>query len=150
MSSLGWLAEEISLVGALVLDLRTEDVLPYGIGGFFCLDLDLTWGLFFSSSSAGYGFGFSLAMYPSVGLLPTNLGSEVYLSIDFFFFSYCFSTFWRSDFKSALYFLPCLSNNRFALCAFLRFSFSNLAFSSCFSFSFFSWKAPISALTWLD
>ena len=42
MSSLGWLAEEISLVGALVLDLRTEDVLPYGIGGFFCLDLDLT------------------------------------------------------------------------------------------------------------
>ena len=128
-----------------MLDLRIEDVLPDGLGGF----LDLA-GLFFSSSSAGFGLGFSLGMYPSVGLLPIILGSEVCLSIDFFFFVYCFNTFWRSDFNSALYFLPFLFNNRFALCDFFLFSCSNLVFSSCFSFSFFSWKAPISALTWLD
>ena len=92
-----------------MLDLRTEDVLPEGLGGF----LDLA-GLFFSSSSAGFGFGFSFGTYPSVGLLPTNLGSDVCLSIDFFFFSFYFNTFWRSDFNSALYFLPFLFNNRFA------------------------------------
>ena len=148
MSSLGCFYEDSSLAGALVLDLRTEDAVPLGIGGLFWFTL--LCGLFFSSSSAGFGFDFSLGMYPSVGLLPTNFGSEVCLSIDFFFLFYYLITFWRSDFSSALYFLPFLFNKRFALCAFLLFSYSNLAFSSNFSLSLFSLKASISALTWLD